>query len=133
MTSAAIHLPLWADILATALLLVGAAFALLGSWALAFWSDFYKRLHGPSKASTLGVGCLLLASALCAALQGAASGHELWVALFLAVTAPVSAQLLMQAALRLDPAQRPPLPHATPAAETESPPPPGSGSAAAPG
>jgi hypothetical protein len=43
MTSAAIHLPLWADILATTLLLVGAAFALLGSWALAFWSDRTTR------------------------------------------------------------------------------------------
>ena len=122
MTSAAIHLPLWADILATTLLLVGAAFALLGSWALAFWSDFYKRLHGPSKASTLGVGCLLLAAALVSFWQGQASGREWLILVFLFITAPVSAHVLVKAALKLRPEERPAAPQADSLARTEPPP-----------
>ena len=118
-------LPLWADVLVSLLLVVGTAAVLLGSWALAKWGDFFNRLHGPSKATTLGVGCMLAASALFAAVQGAASGRELVLALFLALTAPVSAQLLVWAALKRDGRLPPPRPSgAAPAAETESPPPP---------
>lgn len=100
-------LPLWADVLATALLVVGAAFALIGSIGLARLSDFFKRLHGPSKATTLGVGCVLLASALVAALGGRPSLHEGLITLFLFLTAPVSAHLLVQLALKHAPGERP--------------------------
>jgi multicomponent K+:H+ antiporter subunit G len=103
-------LPLWAEIVIAALLVTGAAFALVGSWGLAKFSDILKRLHGPSKATTLGVGCVLVASALFFALQGEPSLHELLIALFLFVTAPVSAHLIVKAAMRLDPALRPPPP-----------------------
>jgi len=54
-------LPLWAEIVIAALLVTGAGFALVGSWGLAKFSDILKRLHGPSKATTLGVGCVLIA------------------------------------------------------------------------
>lgn len=94
-------LPLWLDLLLSALLIAGTAFALIGSWALARLSDFHRRLHGPSKATTLGVGCVLIVSALAfgwAGGPGAWSLHELLVALFLFVTAPVSAHLLARAA-----------------------------------
>ena len=97
-------LPLWAEILVAALLVTGAAFALLGSWALVKLGDFFKRRHGPSKAGTLGVGCVLAASALAFAVAGHGSFHELLVVAFLALTAPVSAQLLVQAALKHRPA-----------------------------
>lgn len=103
-------LPLWAEIVITALLVTGAAFALVGSWGLAKLGDILKRLHGPSKATTLGVGCVLVASALFFALQGEPSLHELLIALFLFITAPVSAHLIVKAAMRLDPALRPPPP-----------------------
>ena len=47
-----------------ALLVTGAAFALIGGVALVKrFFDFFKRLHGPTKATTLGVGGVLLASA----------------------------------------------------------------------
>ena len=92
-------LPLWAEILVAALLVTGAAFALLGSRALVKLDDFFKRLHGPSKAGTLGgVGCVLGASVLAFAVAGHGSFHELLVITFLALTAPVSAQLLVKAA-----------------------------------
>jgi multicomponent K+:H+ antiporter subunit G len=103
-------LPLWAEIVIAALLVTGAAFALVGSWGLAKFSDILKRLHGPSKATTLGVGCVLIASALFFALQGEPSLHELLIALFLFITAPVSAHLIVKAAMRLDPSLRPPAP-----------------------
>ncbi len=109
-------LPLWAELLVAALLLVGAAFALIGSWALVKLDDFYKRLHGPSKATTLGVGCVLVASALAFALRGQASLHELLITLFLFITAPVSAHLLVKAALKQQPKLRPPLPPLPPMA-----------------
>jgi len=117
-------LPVWAEWLVAALLVVGAAFALVGSWGLAKLSDTLKRLHGPSKASTLGVGCLLAASALAFGLRGQGSGHELLIALFIFITAPVSAHLVVKAAMRLDPSLRPPPPAPEPPTAT----PPGTGS-----
>jgi multicomponent K+:H+ antiporter subunit G len=99
------------EILVAALLVGGGSFALLGSWALARLGDFYKRLHGPTKATTLGVGSILLASSLWFSLRGpSVSLRELLIAVFLALTAPVSAHLLARAVLRLDPAVRPPEP-----------------------
>ncbi len=58
------ELPAWLDMLAAVLVVVGVVFALVGSLGLAKLSDFLKRLHGPTKASTLGVGCVLIASML---------------------------------------------------------------------
>ena len=93
-------LPPWADVLIATLLVVSSAFALLGSWALARFSDFYKRLHGPTKATTLGVGGVLVASALYFTLgRPGVSVHEFLITLFLFLTAPVSAHLLVKAAL----------------------------------
>jgi len=118
-----LSLPLWLDALLAVLLLVGTAFALVGSWGLAKLSDFAKRLHGPTKATTLGVGCVLVASALSFfGGQGSLSLHELLITLFLFVTAPVSAHLLVKAALKLDPTLKapplPPRPDPPPAADT---------------
>lgn len=86
--------------LAAALVLVGAAFLLVGAIGLARLPDFFMRLHAPTKASTLGVGGVLLASMVVAA-QGRAGFAELLITLFVFVTAPVSANLLAQAALHL--------------------------------
>jgi len=111
--SAAQTLPFWLDLLISALVLVGAAFALVGSWGLARLSDFLKRVHGPTKASTLGVGCVLIASALWFTARGEQpSLHELLITLFVFLTAPVSAHILVQAAMKLDPSVRPPPPPA---------------------
>lgn len=107
MNSAAIGLPLWAQVAICGLLLVGAAFALIGSWALLRLEGFFLRLHGPSLASSLGLGCVLAASGLVAALTGAARFHELLTLLFLFITTPVSAHLLALAALHLSPALHP--------------------------
>lgn len=108
--STATGLPLALDIAVSALVVVGAAFAVVGSWGLAKLSDFFRRLHGPSKATTLGVGCVLIASALWFAWRGTPSLHELLITLFLFLTAPVSAHLLVKAAMKLNPSAKPPEP-----------------------
>ncbi len=88
--------------LVAVLLLVGAGFALIGSIGLARLPDFYARLHGPTKATTLGVGAMLAASAVWfSGRGGGASLHELLVTGFLFLTAPASAHLLAKAALHL--------------------------------
>jgi multicomponent K+:H+ antiporter subunit G len=102
--------PLWAEVVIAVLALFGAAFTLLGSWGLAKLGDFGKRLHGPTKATTLGVGCVLLASMLWFGLAGKPSLHELLITVFLFFTAPVSAQLMIKAAMKIDPSLRPPPP-----------------------
>jgi multicomponent K+:H+ antiporter subunit G len=98
---------LWAEIAISALVVVGAGFALVGSWGLAKLSDFARRLHGPTKATTLGLGCLLIASMLWFGLTGLTSLRELLITIFLFLTAPVSAHLLIKAAMKLEGSTRP--------------------------
>ncbi len=97
------------DLVIATLLVGGASFALIGSIGLARFRDFYKRIHGPTKATTLGVGCALLASSIFfTRLQGSFSSRELLIAVFLFITAPISAHLLVKTALAEDPASSPP-------------------------
>jgi len=91
------------DILLSVLVVVGAVFTFIGSLGLVRLQDFYTRLHGPTKATTLGVGCLLVASSVYFSVTGESlSLHELLVSLFLFITAPISAHLLARAALHLE-------------------------------
>jgi len=106
--SALEQMPVWADALIAAMLLVSAVTALTGSFALVRFSDFYKRLHGPTKATTLGVGGVLVASAVYFTVRGPGfSVHEFLITLFLFLTAPVSANLLVKAALHMARAEPP--------------------------
>jgi multicomponent K+:H+ antiporter subunit G len=90
------------DALLAFLVLTGAVFTFIGSLGLARLRDFYTRLHGPTKATTLGVGSLLIASAIYFSTRGdGVSLHEVLVTLFLFITAPVSGHLLAKAALHL--------------------------------
>lgn len=84
------------------LILSGAFFTLVGSIGLFKLPDFYMRLHGPTKASTLGVGAILIASAIYFSLNAdGVSLHEILVTLFLFITAPVSAHLMAKAAIHI--------------------------------
>ena len=83
-----------------ALILVGAFFLLVGALGLARLPNMMSRLHGPTKATTLGIGSLLIASIVYfTATRGSFSVHELLITLFLFLTAPVSAQMLAKAYL----------------------------------
>jgi multicomponent K+:H+ antiporter subunit G len=82
-------------------LLLGSLFALIGAIGLYRLPDFFMRLHGPTKASTLGVGGMLIASLIYFNFHGETfSLHEFLIALFLFITAPVSAHMLAKAALQ---------------------------------
>jgi len=83
------------------LLVAGGAFALVGAIGLVRLPDFYMRLHAPTKATTLGVGGVLAASLLYFLGSGRPVVHEALIALFLFVTAPVSALMLARAARSL--------------------------------
>ena len=111
------NLPLWVDVLVSSLVLIGTAFAVIGSWGLAKLSDFFKRLHGPTKASTLGVGCVLIASMLFFTFGDPGYGislHELLITPFVFMTAPISAHMMVKAALKLAPEARPKPPESAP-------------------
>jgi multicomponent K+:H+ antiporter subunit G len=87
--------------LISALLVVGGVFALVGAVGMLRFPDSFMRLHSPTKATTLGVGGVLLASMGSSWLRGEPGVHELLITLFLFITAPVSANLLSKAALHL--------------------------------
>lgn len=96
-----IEMPWFLELVIAIFLLFGAIVALIGSWGLAKLSDVYMRLHGPTKASTLGVGCTLIGSLLYFShLQEGLSVQEALVTMFLFATAPVSAHMIAKAALR---------------------------------
>jgi multicomponent K+:H+ antiporter subunit G len=87
-----------AEAIIAALILVGAFFLLVGSLGLAKLPDLMRRLHGPTKATTLGIGATLIASMLYfLLLESDPSIHELLITLFLFLTAHVSAQMVAKA------------------------------------
>jgi len=102
-------LPILLDVVLALLVVTGSLFALVGAYGLAKLQDFLKRLHGPTKAGSVGVGAVLLASIGYSAVAGRASLHELLIALFVFMTAPVAAHLLVKAAAHVDPRLRPPV------------------------
>ena len=90
------------EILLGVLILIGAIFTLVGSIGLYKLPDFYMRLHGPTKASTLGVGAILISSVIYFTVkEDALSLHEILVTLFLFITAPVGALLMAKAAMHI--------------------------------
>ena len=94
-------------------LVAGAFFALVGAIGLVRLPDCFMRFHAPTKATTLGVGGVLAASLLYFAGSGRLVVHELLVAVFLFLTAPVSALMLARAALELRLRSQAPLPERT--------------------
>jgi multicomponent K+:H+ antiporter subunit G len=94
-------MPLWVQVPLAALVLLGGLFSLVGAVGLLRLPDFYMRLHAPTKATTLGVGGVLLASLGLAWWRGEPGVQALLITLFLFVTAPVSANLMALAAMHL--------------------------------
>jgi multicomponent K+:H+ antiporter subunit G len=92
------------------MLVVGGVFALVGAIGMLRFPDFYMRLHAPTKATTLGVGGVLVASMATNWAEGSYGLHELLITLFLFVTAPVSANLLAKAAMHLRNRSKAPVP-----------------------
>lgn len=95
--------PLWAALPAALLLICGGLLTLVGSLGLLRLDSFYARIHAPTMGGTLGAGCVLAASMLVStALAQRPVLHELLITLFILITAPVTAMLLMRAAIQRD-------------------------------
>jgi multicomponent K+:H+ antiporter subunit G len=93
-------LPLWAEIVIAALVLMGAALALLGSIGLLRLPTFFERVHAPSIIATSASWSIMHASLLFFSLKNRElAAHPLLIALFLAITVPVTTIFLMRAGL----------------------------------
>lgn len=89
------------EIIVSIFLVFGAFFMLVGSIGMVRLPDLFMRLHAPTKSSTLGLGSFLIASMFFFAFQGRFGFAELLITLLAFITAPVSANLIAQAALHL--------------------------------
>jgi multicomponent K+:H+ antiporter subunit G len=110
----AAELPLWLEFLISALLLLGGFTAVLGALGLVRFRTFFTRLHAPTKASTLGIGGVLLGSIVYLNwISDLAVIHQVLIAMFVFLTAPISAHQMAKAMLDANPEMRPPLPGTT--------------------
>jgi multicomponent K+:H+ antiporter subunit G len=89
------------ELLLCVLMLIGCFFLLVSAVGMLRLPDLYTRLHAPGNASTLCLGSFLLASMFYSALQGRYGCAELLITLLAFISAPVSANLLAQAAIHL--------------------------------
>ena len=97
------ELPIWAALLVSLLLILGGSIILTGALGLLRLPNFYQRIHGPAITVTLGAGCVLIASMVSfSVLQSRAVIHELLISIFILMTAPVVAMLIMRAAVYRD-------------------------------
>jgi len=91
------------------LLLIGGCFILVGSIGLVKMPDFFMRLHGPTKATTLGMASLLTAAMVFfSTTQAGLSIKEILISLFLLLTAPISGYMMIKSAIhhKLDSIER---------------------------
>jgi len=84
-----------AEFLISIALVISGVFGFVGSYGLIKLKDSVQRLHAPTKATTLGVGGVLIASMIYFfAKNGQISVHELLITLFLFLTAPITANFI---------------------------------------
>ena len=85
----------FAELIISIALVVSGVFGFVGSYGLVKLKDTLQRLHAPTKATTLGVGGVLIASMIFFfAKTGQISVHELLITLFLFLTAPITANFI---------------------------------------
>mgnify|MGYP002760914639 FL=1 len=88
------------ELLIAFLIAVGSLFLLAGSARLIKLRDLMTRLHAPTKATTLGIGSILLASMVhFIVVRGAVSVPEPLIMVFPFLTAPVTAHFVAKAHL----------------------------------
>lgn len=96
--NALMELPAWAALLVSVFVLLGAGLAFVGSLGLLRLRNFYERVHAPTLGTTLGTGCVLIASMiLFSVLQTRPVVHELLIAVFITLTSPVTSIMLVRA------------------------------------
>lgn len=96
-------LPDWAALVVGLLLILGATVVLIGAFGLLRLRTFYQRIHGPAISLTVGAACILAASMLYFTVQQSRLViHEIIIAGFLLMTAPVVSMMIMRAAVYRD-------------------------------
>jgi multicomponent K+:H+ antiporter subunit G len=86
---------IWQEIAMSLFVVIAGIFGLVGSYGLIKLPNPITRLHAPTKATTLGVGGVLIASMLDSmSTLGVVSFHELLITLFLFLTAPITAHFI---------------------------------------
>ena len=100
-------IPLWAGIPASILLVMGGVISLIGSAGLLRFKNFVSRIHAPTLGNTMGAACVLVASILVfSSIEHRFVIHEILITLLLFITSPVTAMLLMRAAVYRDKRER---------------------------
>jgi len=94
----------------TVCLIIGAAFAMIGTIGLLKFNDPMVRLHAPTKVGTIGIGALLLASMIHSYVFSDGSMHELLIMAFLFVTSPISANFISKVNIHRRNCDVPPVP-----------------------
>ncbi len=96
-----LNLPLWAEIAVGALVLGGAIIALLGSMGLMRLKSYFERVHAPSIIATMGCWLIMWATFVFFTATGGQglALHALLIAVFIALTVPITTIFLMRAAL----------------------------------
>jgi CPA2 family monovalent cation:H+ antiporter-2 len=85
------------EILSSALILIGATFALRAGAGVIRMPDLFTRMQAATKASTLGIGCIILAVAVHFGELGVTT-RALATIIFVFLTAPVAAHMIARAA-----------------------------------
>jgi multicomponent Na+:H+ antiporter subunit G len=85
--------------IAAAFWLAGATFALLASVGVLRMPDLFTRMQAASKASTLGLACLLIGTAIQLG-DSASVARAVSIAAFVMLTTPVAAHVVARAAAR---------------------------------
>lgn len=94
-------LPIWAILVLSVLLVTAGFFALTGSLGMLRLPNFYSRIHAPTLANTLASFCIVVAIIVTAAVtEHRFVAHSLLISFFLIITSPVTAMLLMRAAIK---------------------------------
>jgi len=82
------------------LVLAGSLIALLGSLGLMRLKSYFERVHAPSIIATLGCWLIMWALVIFFSVSGHGfAAHPLLIAVFIAVTVPITTIFLMRAAL----------------------------------
>lgn len=89
------------EILVSFFLIAGTFFTAIGGIGMMKLPDLFMRLHAPTKSSTLGLGSYLVAAMIYGAFHSRLGFAELLITLLVFITAPVSANLIAQAAIHL--------------------------------
>lgn len=100
-------LPTWLNAIISLLIILSGLITLIGTLCLVRLKHFYSRMHAPTLGNTLGVFCLLIACTIVASVTvKQLLIYPLIITVLLIITSPVTAILLMRAAIKRELRQR---------------------------